>query len=190
MNVDINGFNLINDGTTSCSLPEFPVSLSLANSDDSLVAPSPLPDASGATSDTDFLNYGSPGALPAFGNPVPTDPGALTLLPGGVATDLLITTNPADTTQNPTCISAPVGGSISVGLSATDTVSVDMPTDVTISPWQEDPTGSAFSSCNAVTVSPFLTWQQAVAIVGPPSPESPKYGLLPMVNEALYEYAP
>jgi hypothetical protein len=191
MNVDTNGFNVINNGTSACSLPEFPLSISLADSDGTLLTPVTLPDASGASSKLDFIDYGLAGASSITpDSPIPSTTTPLTLLPGGVATVILITTNPTYSDTTPTCISTPVGGSISVELSTTESLTVAMPSDVNITPWQDDPTGAAFYSCGAVTVSPFLTWSQAVAVVGAPTADSPTYGLLPQANEALYVDAP
>lgn len=143
MNVDMSGFNVINESNSPCSLPEYPQSVNFTNSDGALVSLPSLPNSQGQLSDTDFADFGSAGAWPDITmTPIPANPSALTLMPNGVASDLLITTSPVNEPSSTSCISTPTGGSITVSLGADDSVTVTPQADALITASPEDPTAS------------------------------------------------
>ncbi|MHB8245868.1 MAG: hypothetical protein ACYDGN_11040 [Acidimicrobiales bacterium] len=189
----VSGFNVINQSNSACTLPAYPSQVALAGADGGVLSPVSLPTPDGKTSSHDFVNYPSaPDWIPSTMVDFASDTAPLTLLPGGEAVVLLYAEEMMVGAGPPpsTCINAPAGGGLGVtlGTSANSAIVVPVPTASQLVSTL-DPAGSAFTSCTAVLVSPFLTWHQAAAIVGTPTPTS-SAGPLPLADEQIYVNAP
>lgn len=192
MNSQMSGFNLVNISSQTCKLPVSPSSLYLANSD---LSPAKVPLLDGPTGQkgkSDFVTYDSVEAVsseePSL--PIPQNPAPISLVPGGTAVDILFGAAGINGPQGASeCISTPVGGSIAVSLGSGQPIQVYMPAGTDVAKSQIDPTGAPFSSCTAVTFSPFLTWSEASNFVGAPYPRSTA-GDLPLKNTTVYVNAP
>jgi hypothetical protein len=189
MHQGMSGLNVINASSQPCDLPEYPVSVTVANSTGAAVAPTTLfavIGTSGSLTSQDFLDYSTAVASNPFDvrtDVLPASTPALELEPGGEAVLVLFTGvggfNPGDT-----CLSVPVDGSLMVSLDSQQTVVVPVPIYPAPPSPEVDSDASAFFSCASVVVAPFLTWTAATAVVGPAG-----YNLA-TVNDALYQYAP
>lgn len=183
------GVDVTNVSSTACTLPEFPTAVGLASANGAAVVPVPLPAPDGTQSDSDFLNYGSAHAPGWPSSGIPPDPAPLLLAPSGTAVLVLFTTlPPLSTGSTPTtCISTPPAGYLTISIGS-NLVEVAMPSTFLPGP-PFDPSGSPFVSCQAVVVSPFLTWSEAQLVVGAPVPQT-STGSLPISNPQLYVNAP
>ena len=191
INGDISGFNVTNKSARSCRLPNYPLSLSLATASGTAVRPTRLPDAQGRLSSVDFRDGPLSTVPSAAASTVHPASSGLTLLPGGTSVALLVTFFPPSSTRTSTrCLSVPSGGALTVGLPGHGALPVPMPAGSWTTPSTVDPTGSAFAACSTVMVSPFITWRQAVRIVGMPVIAAPGVGALPMSHKSRYTAAP
>src|ERR1700691_318118 len=184
MSTVISGFNVANTGLAACSLPRSPAGIAVATANGTAVRTVRVAGPTGRPQGTDFAAFGSKTAAVASPAGLGGPSAGLTLRPGGTATVLLYTLI-ANGDGTARCLSVPARGSLLVGLSRTASLKVTVPAAAS-------PGTSAFSSCGVVTVSAFLTWTKAKAIVGVPVPESTATGaisLLPKVR-ALYAAAP
>jgi hypothetical protein len=184
MSTVISGFNVTNTGLRACSLPRSPAGISVATATGAVASAVRVAGPTGRPQDTDFAAFGSKSAAVTSPAVLRGPSAGLTLRPGGTATVLLYTlvANGEDTAR---CLRVPARGSLRIGLIGTASLNVTVPAAVSPGP-------SAFSSCGVVTVSAFLTWTKAKAVVGVPVPESTATGaisLLPNVR-ALYAAAP
>ena len=189
MGHDMDGFNITNDSTASCSLSAFPSSLALATSSGTPLPPVSLPSPSGAPTTDDFVNYSPSVPVAIAPGLLPSTPTPIVLSPGEKVVEVLFTMEPiGQTTSNAACLVAPSGGQLSVSLAGT-TLRVPIPTTPLLKSTL-NPAGSAFLSCAVVTVSPFLTWPEAVSIVGPPTPQPTQGTAAPLVDQSIYSPAP
>jgi hypothetical protein len=193
MTTDVSGVNVTNASRTACELPRFPGNITLTQAAGSAVAAARLLSGSGRFSSSDFVRFGSAGTATVTGSQTERQAATagLTLRPGGTAVVTLDTfTPPAAQNGGLRCISTPRGGALRVSIPGRGALTVRMPAGSWSTPSAVDPTGAAFASCGTVVVSPFLSWRQAVAIVGVPVPEAPGYGALPLAHTAQYKAAP
>jgi hypothetical protein len=89
----------------------------------------------------------------------------LVLSGGGKAELVLQIWTPVTNVDN--CLSAPKGGSLALGI-ANQVLRARVPIMPAPSGGPFNVTGSAFWECSTTLISPFLTWAQAVALVGRP----------------------
>lgn len=186
----INGFNVTNTGLVPCYLPVYPTNITLVNANGSSEVVPTLPTPDGLQSVSDFVPLTSDPSGPASASAdYAADPAPLELQPGGVAVILLYGSYSAadGTPQGSSCISGSTGGGLQVSLGAAEDLVVSVPTASQLVT-QDDPAGSAFVSCASV-FSPFLTWSQAAAVVGSPTPSS-SAGSLVLADEPIYINAP
>jgi hypothetical protein len=190
MQQGMSGLNVINASSQPCDLPEYPVSVTVADATGAAVQPTTLfavIGTPGSLTSQDFLDYSTAVGSSPFDvrtEVLPTSTPALELEPGGEAVLVLFTAmggfNPGDT-----CLSVPVGGSLLVSLNSQQTVAVPVPVFPAPPSPAVDPDASGFFSCASVVVAPFLTWAAATAVVG-----TAGYGNLKTRNDALYQDAP
>jgi hypothetical protein len=193
MTTVLSGFNVMNTGAARCELPTFPGDIVLTRSDGAAVRATRVVGLTGAMTTADFSRFGSLGTAAVTGSPAQLRAARvrLTLRRGGTAVVILDSfVPPAAQTGGAPCISIPRGGALTVSLPGGGALSVRMPADSWTRGNAVDPTGAAFYSCGTVVVSPFMTWPQAVGIVGMPVPDSPGYGALPLAQTAQYRAAP
>jgi hypothetical protein len=87
------------------------------------------------------------------------------------------------------CIAAPDGGALAVTLTSAGVIAVPVPVEPAPPGSDVAPTGSALWSCSTIVASPFLTWSQAVSIVGYPGLGDASH-LLATRDDVLYANAP
>jgi hypothetical protein len=191
MDTVLNGFNVTNTGAP-CELPTFPGKIVLTRPDGAAVPATRLAGLAGVKTAADFIRFGSPGTVGVAGSPAQlrAAQARLTLDHGGTAVVILDSfIPPAAQTGGAPCIATPRGGGLRVSLPG-GALSVPMPAGSWTRGNAVDPTGAAFYSCGTVVVSPFMTWRQAVGIVGIPVPDSRNYGVLPLAHTSQYKAAP
>ncbi len=192
MTTVVSGFNVTNAGAP-CELPTFPGKVVLAGPGGATVSATRLVGLTGAMTAADFSRFGSAGTAAVTGSATLARAAKvrLTLRRGGTAVVTLDSfVSPAAQTGGVRCISIPRGGALRVSLPGGGTLNVRMPAGSWTRGNAVDPTGAAFYSCGTVVVSPFMSWSQAVGIVGMPVPDSPGYGALPLASTSQYKAAP
>lgn len=91
----------------------------------------------------------------------------LTLPTGGRAVLVIVTAfSPNYTPTN--CVSPPKGGGFLMRLSENENIMVPVPLMPAPAGGPENVNGSAFYECSTGAVSPFITWNEAAKVVGPP----------------------
>ncbi len=163
MGKDMPGFNLKNIGSHSCALPADPTSVQFVNRSGRPLAPVRVPSSLGPGMTTnDFAMLPLPVKYLTVTVPVRHHlvlrPGATAVLPL-LAFDNYVPRQP--------CFSG--RGWVAIGLSRTRALLVRLPSADGLFGGPPDPTGSVIFSCEQVLVFPFLTWKEAVGIVGPPA---------------------
>ncbi|MFZ2056296.1 MAG: hypothetical protein WAV54_02660 [Acidimicrobiales bacterium] len=211
MNIDLSGATITNTGTATCSLPTSVLSAEVVDATGAAVqsaaytTPTSIPTASsGSSSATPTLPSPTTPA-PEFENlPVSAStsssggivdlPNAnfqiepLALEPSGKAV-LIIETVEYSGSGTPSCIEPPAGGGILLSLGS-ESLTIPVP----LMPAPADPadnvSGSAYYECLTGLLAPFVTWDEAVAVVGFGGIESPSGVQLPQKDNVIYDLAP
>jgi hypothetical protein len=182
----ISGFNVTNSGSRACTLPRFPGAISLATANGAAVKLARF-----TRRGADFADFKPSTASVARPTKLAGPALGLTLRPGGTAAVLLYTFSSLDNNPHMACISARRDGFLEVRLAGAQKLAVKVPSDAQPAT-AANPTSSAFTSCDVVTVSAFLTWKNAKSLVGVPVPESTVTGAIPLVPrfKAIFAAAP
>lgn len=191
MTQGMSGLNVTNVGTSACQLPTFPSAIGVTDSGGVAVPAATMQNATGTgQTAVDFVNYGSASAPISANSAMPVPGGPIVLEPGETGVLLISTFLPVSNLNGQYgCLTAPTGGQLALSLDASDTLDAPIPaTPVLIS--QIDADGSAFSTCATAVVFPFVTWQTAQSLVGPPTPVSAATGVLRYADQSIYSSAP
>ena len=163
MGKDMPGFNLKNVGSRSCALPADPTAVRFVNKLGRPLAPVKVASSLGPGMTTDDFAM-LPLPVKYLTETVPLRH-HLVLRPGGTAVLPLLAFDNYEPSQP--CFSG--RGWVEIGLSRTRALEVRLPSSEGLFGGPPDPTGSVIFSCAQVLVFPFLTWKEAVGIVGPPA---------------------
>lgn len=162
MGKDMPGFNLKNVGSRSCALPAEPTAVQFVNKSGRPLAPVEVASSIGAGMTTDdFAMLPLPVTYLSITVPARHQ---LVLRHGATAVLPLLAFDNYEPSQP--CFSG--RGWVAIGLSATRALLVRLPSADGLFGGPPDPTGSVIFSCAQVLVFPFLTWKEAVGVVGPP----------------------
>ena len=190
MAVVLSGFDVTNSSQTACELPLSPTSVELVAADGSVVPFVPMPGPGGINSASDFVDYSM--LAPSLTSSLPAVPplsSPVELLPGTEAVVVVDTITDLDPAEQSCLVGQPTDH-LAVSLGRGGAFDVAIPHSPLLQAGA-DVSGSAFLTCQQAIVYPFLTWSEAVSVVGPPVPERADGQMLALRGyNLLYSNAP